>query len=214
MLKNHFVGQNRFVDYLLVRLQIYRIHGLDQSWWLSIFDNIRPNLILTLSLFHQSLSSAAIWQAPIIKWEWVRFHINLGSIYTHDWWKRPSGQIYDHMALFIDLSQAMSATRSKPMHWIFTIQHPSGLSSWQSIIGFGSKKDFRSNVWGWLKPGAVRIWRWCGCCCCWTYRPTGARLMCNGHGGGEGWWMSGPLDFYNYYALLLLLYRPPSSSVL
>ena len=42
-----------------------------------------------------------------------------------------------------------------------------------------------------------------------AYGPTRVRLMCNGH-GGEGWWRSGRLDFYNYYALILPLLTPLS----
>ena len=77
----------------------------------------KPIWILTLSLSAQAqICGSNFPTVPITnRREWVRFHINLGSIYTDDWWKRPSGQIYDHMALFIGLSQVMLASRSKPM---------------------------------------------------------------------------------------------------
>ena len=83
----------------------------------------KPIWILTLSLSAQAqICGSNFPTVPITnRREWVRFHINLGSIYTDDWWKRPSGQIYDLMALFIGLSQVMLASRSKPMQRVFTL---------------------------------------------------------------------------------------------
>ena len=126
----------------------------------------KPIWILTLSLSAQAqICGSNFPTVPITnRREWVRFHINLGSIYTDDWWKRPSGQIYDHMALFIDLSQAMSATRSKPMHQIFTIQLPFVFIILTKHYWFWLKRDFKSH--GEIKDPLSGCGYCCCCCCC------------------------------------------------